>query len=100
MVAAPPVESWKVGDWEVKSTTGPVLALPAPSGEPREEVHGLLARLRAVGDEGAGNAAARKAWQEVVRRGPAVLPARGGTGDCDHSQSNGRVDWSRPARVS
>src|SRR5438093_5941406 len=27
-------------------------------------------------------------------------PARGGTGDCDHSQSNGRVDWSRPARVS
>jgi hypothetical protein len=53
----------------------PVLALPAPSGDPREELHGLLAHLRAVGEEGAGNGAARKAWQELVRRGPAVLPA-------------------------
>ena len=35
----------------------------------------LLGRLREVGKEGAGAAEARKAWRELVRRGPEVLPA-------------------------
>jgi hypothetical protein len=34
-----------------------------------------LARLKAIGREGAGNEAAARAWKEVVRKGPAVLPA-------------------------
>ncbi len=33
-----------------------------------------LARLKAVGREGAGNEAATRAWKEVVRQGPAALP--------------------------
>jgi hypothetical protein len=34
-----------------------------------------LSRLRAVGREGEGNAAASRAWKEVVAQGPAALPA-------------------------
>jgi hypothetical protein len=34
-----------------------------------------LARLKAVGREGAGNEAAARAWKDVVREGPAALPA-------------------------
>lgn len=34
-----------------------------------------LARLQAVGREGAGNEAAARAWKDVVRQGPAALPA-------------------------
>jgi len=34
-----------------------------------------LVRLKAVGREGAGNEAATRAWKEVVRQGPAALPA-------------------------
>jgi hypothetical protein len=40
-----------------------------------EETAGALARLKAVGREGAGNAAAARAWKEVVRQGPQGLPA-------------------------
>ncbi|HEY7311120.1 MAG TPA: hypothetical protein VH643_17275 [Gemmataceae bacterium] len=39
------------------------------------ETADALARLRAVGREGAGNAAAAKAWKEVVQQGPSALPA-------------------------
>jgi hypothetical protein len=47
---------------------------------PAAVVHGetpaeALARLKAVGREGAGNEAASRAWKEVVRQGPAALPA-------------------------
>ncbi|HTU90328.1 MAG TPA: hypothetical protein VMF69_09660 [Gemmataceae bacterium] len=34
-----------------------------------------LARLKAVGREGAGNEAAARAWKDVVRQGPTALPA-------------------------
>jgi hypothetical protein len=34
----------------------------------------LLARIKAVGKEGAGNVDAAAAWKELVRQGPAVLP--------------------------
>jgi hypothetical protein len=47
------------------------LAVPAAAGE----VDLALARIRAVGREGAGNAAAAAAWQELRRRGPEDLPA-------------------------
>lgn len=43
-------------------------------------VHGettaeALAQLKAVGQQGAGNEAASRAWREVVRQGPSALPA-------------------------
>jgi hypothetical protein len=47
-----------------------LLGVPAYGGETAD----ALARLKAVGREGAGNAAAAKAWKEVVRQGPAALP--------------------------
>src|SRR5262249_45156088 len=47
-------------------------ALPAPAAE----VDALLARIKAAGREGAGNAEAGKAWRELAQRGPeALLPA-------------------------
>jgi hypothetical protein len=39
------------------------------------EVAPLLARIKAVGREGAGNVAASRAWRELVRAGPDALPA-------------------------
>lgn len=39
-----------------------------------EEVGSLLARIKAVGKEGAGNVEAARAWKELVAQGPAVLP--------------------------
>src|SRR5262249_30417453 len=47
-------------------------APPQPSGE---DSGALLARIKAVGSEGAGNAEASRAWSELVRRGPGVLPS-------------------------
>jgi hypothetical protein len=38
------------------------------------DVGPLVARLRAVGPEGAGNAEAARAWRDLVRAGPAALP--------------------------
>ncbi len=45
-----------------------VLAAAAPAAD------ALLARIRAVGREGAGNREAAAAWKEVTRRGPEALP--------------------------
>jgi hypothetical protein len=39
-----------------------------------EEVGSLIAQIKAVGKEGKGNADAGKAWKELVRLGPEVLP--------------------------
>jgi hypothetical protein len=39
------------------------------------EVGPLVARIRAVGAEGAGNTEAARAWRELVRLGPDALPA-------------------------
>jgi hypothetical protein len=49
-----------------------VAALPSVAAD---EVADLLKQVRAVGSEGAGSAAARKACDRLVARGPAVLPA-------------------------
>jgi hypothetical protein len=47
-----------------------------PSLRGASESDPLLAKLRAVGKEGAGNAEANRAWQELVQQGPkALLPA-------------------------
>ena len=53
---------------------GSVLLLAAPvSGEMAPAT--ALSRLKSVGREGEGNAAAARAWKEVAAQGPAVLPA-------------------------
>src|SRR5205085_2645302 len=49
--------------------TALVLAAPGRAGE----ADALLARLKAVGREGAGNVEASKAWRDLVRLGPGVL---------------------------
>jgi hypothetical protein len=45
------------------------VAAPALAAEPAP----LLAKIKSVGREGAGNAEASKAWQELVKLGPAAL---------------------------
>jgi hypothetical protein len=52
----------------------PVLRPQAPPGPRPGELDRLLAPLRSVGKEGAGNGEARAAWREAVRRGPEALP--------------------------
>src|SRR5262245_34198439 len=52
-----------------------VLTAPTPLKAAGDGLDRLLARLRTVGKEDAGNAEAQKAWRELVRRGPEVLPA-------------------------
>jgi hypothetical protein len=49
-------------------------ALFLPTMMPAQETGSLLARIKAVGKEGAGNVEAAAAWKELVRQGPAVLP--------------------------
>jgi hypothetical protein len=49
-----------------------VATLPAAA---EDDVAALLKPVRAVGPEGAGSPAARAAWDRLVARGPAVLPA-------------------------
>jgi hypothetical protein len=66
----------------------PVTAIPAEL--PAE----ALARLKAVGREGAGNETATRAWKDVVREGPAALPAILQTmDDADAASAN----WLRTA---
>jgi hypothetical protein len=50
------------------------LALAAPL-RAADDVKGLLATIKAIGSEGAGNPAATKAWQTLARLGPDALPA-------------------------
>ena len=49
------------------------LALCAAPGQ-SSEIDDLLAAIKKVGREGAGNVAARKAMQSLTQKGPAVLP--------------------------
>jgi hypothetical protein len=39
-----------------------------------QDVQSMLARIRAVGKEGAGNVEAARAWKELVAQGPRVMP--------------------------
>ncbi|HTU21816.1 MAG TPA: hypothetical protein VMG10_27505 [Gemmataceae bacterium] len=51
-----------------------LLLLPAAAAH-AETTADALARLKAVGREGAGNEAAARAWKDVVSQGPKALPA-------------------------
>jgi hypothetical protein len=54
----------------------------------------LVAKIKSVGGEGAGNAEAAKAWQELVKLGPdALIPILAGFDDNKRTASN----WLRPA---
>jgi hypothetical protein len=64
------------------------------AGSQAEETRELLARLKAVGKEGKGNAAASKAWQELARQGPQVLvPTLAALDDASPAAAN----WLRAA---
>ncbi len=67
-----------------------VLTAPAAGAEADE----LLARLKAVGAEGTGNAEAARAWGRLVRLGPEALPAvLAALDDADATAAN----WLRTA---
>jgi hypothetical protein len=67
-----------------------VLVCPGAAADSRS----LVARIKAVGKQGQGNAEAAKAWKELVAQGPAALFDILGAMDEDNSiQSN----WLRPA---
>lgn len=54
---------------------GMLLLLLVPAARAADNaVSSLAARIKAVGREGAGNAEAAKAWQELVKLGPTALP--------------------------
>ncbi len=53
---------------------GVLVVLAAPPLWAADEVAPLVARIRAVGAEGAGNAEAAAAWKRLVRLGPDALP--------------------------
>lgn len=58
------------------------------------DVSSQLLRIKAVGKEGQGNVEAIKAWQELVKQGPAALPAvLAGMNDADATALN----WLRAA---
>jgi hypothetical protein len=66
----------------------------APDLSGRSEIDALLARIRKVGREGAGNAEAAKAWKALVARGePALIPILSAMNDDDSTATN----WLRPA---
>jgi len=59
-----------------------------------QEVESLLTRIKAVGREGTGNVEAAKAWKELVKAGPSVLPqVLAGLNDADPTAAN----WIRAA---
>src|SRR5437588_11564531 len=59
----------------VLALTAPAWASTTPSGKTPDGAPALLARIKAVAREGAGNAEAGRAWKELVRLGPDALPA-------------------------
>jgi hypothetical protein len=71
-----------------------VLGLALAGAAAGADVAPLLARIKAVGREGAGNAEAGKAWRELARAGPDDLPAiLAGLDDADPTAAN----WIRAA---
>jgi hypothetical protein len=66
---------------------GFVAAVPPAAGA--AEVDALLAPIKAVGKEGAGNTEARKAWRDLIQLGPdALLPALTALDDADPTAAN------------
>src|SRR5689334_20049644 len=60
--------------WKAWWAVGAALVLWASPACGADQVGRLVARIRAVGGEGAGNAEAAAAWKELVRLGPGALP--------------------------
>jgi hypothetical protein len=82
-----------------RAFAGALLALTAslvlPGGQPRAgEIDDLLAAIKKVGREGAGNPEAAKAWKALVAKGPdALLPILAAMNDDERTAGN----WLRPA---
>jgi hypothetical protein len=80
-----------------RNTSGPVVAcllLAWAGGAAGAGVGPLLARIKAVGREGAGNVDAARAWDDLVREGPEALPAiLAALDDADPTAAN----WLRTA---
>jgi hypothetical protein len=73
---------------------GILVFLAAASPVPAATAEELVAKLRAVGREGANNPEAAKAWKELVRCGPdALVPILAGMDDGKKTATN----WLRPA---
>lgn len=73
---------------------GVVCCIVMPLSAHAQEVGSLLARIKAVGREGAGNVEAAKAWRELVKAGPNALPqVLAGLNDADPTAAN----WIRAA---
>jgi hypothetical protein len=71
-----------------------LMALPPLSAAEPPGPEALLGRIKAVGKEGKGNADAARAWQELVKLGPEVLPqVLGAMDDATPTASN----WLRLA---
>ena len=64
--------AWREKMRSVIITCGVLLLLTSSSSA--QEVDSLLAKIKAVGKEGAGNVEAAAAWKELVARGPSVMP--------------------------
>jgi hypothetical protein len=78
----------------MRMSFGLILALAAPGVVAAQDTSELLAKIKAVGKEGAGSVAARQAWAELVRRGPDVLVATlAGLNDASPRAAN----WVRSA---
>jgi hypothetical protein len=60
----------------------------------RADTPALLARIKSVGREGAGNVEAARAWKELVRRGPSALPELLAAMDDDNPTA---ANWLRAA---
>jgi hypothetical protein len=80
--------------WSFRSAAVLWLALVVPALAEESEPKALLARIRAVGREGAGNVEAARAWKTLVARGPAVLPDLLGAMDDDNLTV---TNWVRAA---
>jgi hypothetical protein len=80
---------WLLAGTFLVLATGALAALAAP-----DETATLLARIKKVGREGAGNAEASAAWKALVARGePALLPILSAMEDDNRTAAN----WLRPA---
>src|SRR5690349_4497304 len=78
----------------MRMSLGLVFALAAPGVVTAQETGALLAKIKAVGKEGAGSVEARTAWAALVKRGPDVLVA---TLAGLHDASPRAANWLRSA---
>jgi hypothetical protein len=84
----------KRASFALLSAVGILLTPAACESQTHTQAAPLLASIKAVGREGSGNVEAARAWRELVRLGPAVLPAvLAAFDDADRTTAN----WLRTA---